>query len=297
MQLIRRKTQQIGDSFLEDCRYRKLSPKTLRGYIDHVNRLTTLSKWFPPKPEIVQQCLADFTGIHNADAYYRTWHALGSYAEKRYKIPNFMGKVTRPKVPRQIMPTLTATQLNSLATLLRDAPLRDKAILTLFIDTAVRNGEACNLRRGDILEDRIIVRGKTGYRVAPLSSITREFLLALPVHEDGYIFHGRLGKPLGSTGFYKVVKRYLLKVAYRGKQFGAQTLRRSFGRFHLLDGGDMQSLSLILGHKNITTTANYYAPLLAEDVIKIHHRHTPGRVFERGQELAVTQSSELRERG
>lgn len=283
MQLIRRKTQNVGSSFLADCRYRKLSPKTLRGYISHVNRLTALSKWFPPKLEIVQQYLADSTGIHNADAYYRTWHALGSYAEKHYKIPNFMRKVTRPKVLKQIMPTLTATQLNSLATLLRDAPLRDKAILTLFIDTAIRNGEACNLKRGDILEDRIIVRGKTGYRVAPLSSITREFLLALPAHDDGYVFHGThryRNHRLSSTGFYKVVKGYLLKVGYRGKQFGAQTLRRSFGRFHLLDGGDMQSLSLILGHKNITTTANYYAPLLAEDVIKIHHKHTPARVFE-----------------
>lgn len=113
-----------------------------------------------------------------------------------------------------------------------------------------------------------------------MSEVTRELLLSLPTHEDGLVFHGAKNRPLKSTGFYKVVKKYLSMVGYTGKQFGPQTLRRSFGRFHLKDGGDMQSLSLILGHKSIKTTADYYAPLLTEDVIQIHHKHTPGRVFE-----------------
>jgi len=179
------------------------------------------------------------------------------------------------------MPTISETELMLLAVFLEKAPRRDKAILTLFIDAAIRKGEAVNLKRKDILEDRIIIHGKTGYRVAPLSSVTRKSLLELSAYDDGFVFHGRKGKPLGSTGLYKTVKKYLSKVSYAGeKQFGPQTLRRSFGRFHLKDGGDMQSLSHILGHKSIKTTADYYAPLLTEDVIEIHHKHTPGRVFE-----------------
>lgn len=297
MQLIKRKTQKICDSFLKDCQDRGLSPKTLENYRFHAKRLVQISPQYPPKPETIQQHLANIKGAQNADTHYRYWHALGNYAKRKYKIPNFMDKVHRPKVPNEIMPTISTTELNRLAVILSKAPLRDKAIIALLVDTAIRRGEAVNLRGGDILDDRVIVQGKTGYRVAPLSPITRELLLALPVYEDGYVFHGKHGK-LGGTGFYKIVRKYLRMAGYRGnKQYGTQILRRSFGRFHLLDGGDMQSLSLILGHKNITTTANYYAPLLTEDVIKIHHKHTPGRVFQRGQELAVTQSSELRERG
>jgi len=275
------RTKEVVASFMADCRLRGLSAKTLENYNHHLQQLTQLSQDFPPKAEIIQQFLANVEGVHNADAYYRTFHALDNYAHKRFKTPNFMQSVTRPRVPKQIMPTISELDLNLLAAYLQDAPLRDKAVLCLFIDTAVRKGEACNLKRKDIQEDRIIIHGKTGYRVAPISEITRDLLLSLPAHEDGFVFHGRLGKPMGETGFYNVVKKYLRKIGYSGdKQFGPQLLRRSFGVFHLKDGGDLKSLSLILGHSNITTTANYYTPLLTEDVIEIHHKHTPGRVFE-----------------
>jgi len=299
------KTQEVGDSFLKNCRDRELSPQTLGGYVFHIKRLVTLSEWFPPEPEIVQQCLADIGGRYAADWYYRTWHALGTYAEKRYKVLNFMRNVTRPHITKQIMPTISAVELGRLALLLRDAPLRDKAIIALLVDTAIRSGEAANLKREDILEDRIIVHGKTGFRVAPLSPITRELLLALPATTDGYVFHGtnrKESKPLGHKGFWEMVHKYLRAAGYKGKQASPQTLRRSFGIFHLKDGGDLKSLSLILGHKNITTTANYYAPFLDEDVIAIHHKHTPGRVFEsvnsqRESELAAVPALELKKGG
>ncbi|MCJ7828317.1 MAG: site-specific integrase [Dehalococcoidia bacterium] len=277
------RTQEVVASFMADCKLRGLSQKTLRGYDCHVKRLVELSPEFPPKSDTIQEFLATVKGTHNADAYYRTYHALGNYAERRYGIPNFMQSVTRPRVPKQIMPTISNTELNLLAVFLEKAPARDKAILALFIDTAIREGEAVNLQRKDVGEDRIIIHGKTGYRIAPISQIARDLILSLPSHGDGYIFHGtnkKKSKPLGSTGFYKIVKKYLLMVGYQGKQFGPQTLRRSFGRFHLKDGGDMQSLSLMLGHKSIKTTADYYAPLLTEDVIQIHHKHSPIKVFE-----------------
>ena len=274
------KTQEIGDSFLAYCRDKKLSRKTIEGYIPHIKKLIELSWEFPPGPKVLQGFLAS-KGAYNADAHYRTWHCVGNYAKSQYGIPNFMDKVFRPRIPKQIMPTISAEQLRKLATLLRDAPLRDKAIMVLLIDTAIRSGEAISLKRDNILEDRIIVQGKTGCRVAPLSPITREFLLALPVYEDGYVFHGKWHKPLGHTGFWKIVRKYLRAAGYKGKQASPQILRRSFGVFHLNDGGDLKSLSLILGHSNITTTARCYTPLLEQDLIKLHHKHSPGRVFQK----------------
>jgi len=274
-------TQEVVVSFMADCRLRGLSRKTLLGYNQHCSRLIQLSPKFPPKPDVIQAFLATLTP-HNADAHYRTFRAVSNYAHKRYRTPSFMLSVTRPRVPKTIMPTISGIELNLLAWALEDASPRDRAIVALFVDTAIRKGEAAHLKSEDIHDDRIIVRGKTGYRVVPVSPCTRELLLSLPRHKDGYVFHGREGKPLGDTGLYHVVRRYLGRIGYTGRQFGPQTLRRSYGVFHLKDGGDLKSLSMILGHSNISTTANYYTPLLAEDVIAIHHKHTPGRIFTHG---------------
>lgn len=279
------RTREAVASFMADCQLRGLSLKTLRGYNQHAKRLTLLSWEFPPSPDVIQQFLATVNGgAFNTDAYYRTFRAVSRWAQKRYKTKNFMKSVTRPRVPKVIMPTISSTQLSLLAAWLAEAPPRDKAILMLFIDCAIRSGEACNLKREDIQEDRIIIHGKTGFRVAPISKITRDLILSLPLYPDGFAFHGTKdtkyqNTPLRESGFYKVVKHYLRLVGHTGKQFGPQILRRSYGVFHLKDGGDLKSLSMILGHANITTTANYYTPLLTEDVIEIHHKHTPGRIF------------------
>lgn len=278
------RTREVVGNFMADAKLRGLSARTLEGYACHLGRLTELSHDYPPKPDIIQTFLANVKGgPHNADAHYRTFRALSRWAQKRYKTKNFMKSVTRPRVPKQIMPTISEMQLSLLAAWVAEAPLRDKAIIMLFVDTAIRSGEACNLKREDIHEDRIVIHGKTGYRVAPISPSTREVVLSLPAYPDGYVFHGEdshVNQPLKKTGFYKVVRRYLRLVGHTGKQFGPQILRRSFGVFHLKDGGDLKSLSMILGHSNITTTANYYTPLLTEDVIEIHHKHTPIKVFQ-----------------
>jgi len=276
-------TREVIASFMADRKLRGLSPKTLEGYDSHCKQLIRLSPQFPPKPEIVQEFLAGIKGVYNQDGHFRTFRAVDNFAHKRFKTKNFMKSVTRPRIPKQIMPTISDLELNLLAAFLQDASPRDKAIMCLFIDTAIRKGEAVNLKREDIKEDRIIVQGKTGYRVAPISSMTRELLLSLPVKEDGFVFHGEdshVNQRLKATGFYKVVRRYLRLVGYSGKQASPQILRRSYGVFHLKDGGDLKFLSLILGHSNITTTANYYTPLLTEDVIAIHHKHTPIKAFE-----------------
>lgn len=270
-------TREVVVSFMAHCRLRGLSGRTLEGYNLHTKRLIELSPEFPPKPDAVQQFLAELTP-HNADAHYRTFKALARWAHKRYRTKNFMLSVTRPRVPREIMPTISGTELNLLAWKLKEASPRDKAILALFIDTGLRRGEAVNLQRKDIHEDRVICHGKTGYRQVPISDVTRDLLLSLP-SSDGYVFHGCRGERLQSTGFYKVIRRYLRTVGYTGRQCGPQVLRRSLGRFWLLDGGDMKSLSQLLGHKSILTTDKYYTPLMIEDVVRIHKKHTPGRVF------------------
>lgn len=278
------RTKEVVSSFMADCKLRGLSQRTLEGYNHHLEQLIDLSHDYPPKPEIVQHFLANVKGgPHNADSYFRTFRAASRYAQKRFKTKNFMKSVTRPRIPKVIMPTLSQLELSLLATFLQDTSPRDRAIVCLFIDTAIRSGEAANLKRQDIQDTTIVVHGKAGYRVAPISAYVREMLLNLPIHEDGYIFHGEgryHNHRLQKTGFYQVVRHYVKLSGYRGRQFGPQLLRRSFGKFWLVAGGDLKSLSRILGHTSVATTDKYYSPLAIEDVVQIHREHTPIKVFE-----------------
>ena len=271
-------------SFMTDCRLRGLSGKTLESYSHHLKNLSTLSKGFPPKPEVIQGFLATLNP-YNADAHFRTFRALDNYAARRFRTRNFMKSVTRPRIPKQIMPTLSETELSLLGWRLENAPLRDKGILCLFIDSAIRKGEAANLRREDIKESIIIVHGKTGYRQVPISPFVRDLLLSLPKHEDGYVFHGEghtryATHRLCSTGLYKIVKKYIRMTGYKGKQPSPQMLRRSFGRFWFKQGGDVRSLQLIYGHSSPNTTLVHYAAFQSEDVAQIHQKYTPIKVVE-----------------
>jgi integrase len=272
------RTMEALISFLADRKLMGVSPTTLKNHEYYGKRLAELSPQFPPKPEIIQQFLATVKPQYAA-TFYRYWHAFGNYAEKRWKIPNFMKSVTRPRIPKKPLPTISEAELNLLAWAIKTASDRDRAIITLFVDTAIRLSEA-GLKRDDIKNEYIIVNGKTGYRIVPISEVARDLLLALPIHEDGYIFHGKGGKPLTKYGFYGVVKKFLTRIGYNKKHRGPQTIRRSFSRFWFQDGGDPKGLQMQLGHADIKTTMNHYVAWQAEDVIQIHHRHTPGRIFE-----------------
>lgn len=273
------RTTEVLISFIADRKLMGVSPITLKNHEYYGKRLAQLSPKFPPRPEIIQQFLATVNPQYAA-TFYRYWHALGNYAEKRYKKPNFMRLVTKPRLPKEIQPTISPTELSLLAWSIRTASNRDRAIVTLFVDTAIRLGEACGLKREDVKDNYIIVSGKTGYRIVPISEYARDLLLALPIHSDGFLFYGKGRKPLTKYGFYGVVKKFLKRIGYTGKHFGPQILRTSFSKFWFEEGGDPKSLQLQLGHADIKTTMKHYVAWTVEDTIRLHHKHSPGKVME-----------------
>jgi len=282
------RTQEAIDSFMADCELRALSEKTRSEYRRHLKLLSTFCPQIPPRKEgIIQQVLIDVKGsVYNRHAHWRTYHAFAHYVEVHYKkIPNFMKGMGQPKLPDKILPVISETELGLLPWALETESDRNKAVIVTLLDTAIRQGELCTLKREDMTqyEDRIIVCGKTGYRFVPISQIAREMCLALPKHEDGYLFHGTgryRNTPLGKRGIYDICRGVLEKIGWKYNKKGAHTFRRTHGLFHLLDGGNAKSAQMVLGHADASTTMKYYAPYLIKDVIEAHHKHSPIKVFE-----------------
>jgi integrase len=280
------RTQEVIDSFMADCELRELSEKTRSEYRRHLEYLSIYCPQLPPrKLGIIQPALISVKGgVYNRHAHWRTFRRFANFSVDNYGIPNFMKGIGQPKRPNKPLPVLSETEINLLPWALETASPRDKAIIVLFLDTAIRQGEACALKREDMtqFEDRFAVYGKTGYRIVPISPITRELCLSLPVHEDGYLFHGTgryKNTPLGKRGYYDIVSKYLKKIGWRFDKKGAHTLRRSHILHHLKSGGNAKSAQMIAGHADAATTLRYYAPYLTNDVIEQHNKYSPGRVF------------------
>jgi len=141
----------------------------------------------------------------------------------------------------------------------------------LLIDTGIRIGEAMGLDRGDILDDTIMVSGKTGSREVPITGLVRSRLL--DADGDTYLFAGNHGR-LTTSGAYQAVREALTRAGISGKKLGPHTLRHTFGRHYIMAGGDLESLRRILGHSSILTT-RIYTELDTSDLQTQHSRFSP----------------------
>jgi len=226
----------------------------------------------PTEPGAIERFLGDLQGSDETrHGYYRALRAFYGWASKRLKVKNAMKKLSPPRRQKKRPRTLTLAELGWLLA----APLgeRDRALVNLFIDTGIREGEAVGLGRDDIEDETIVVEGKTGQREVPISEETRRQLLEIAV--DGYIFAGSRG-PLTASGAYQAVVRAMTLAGISGKKLGPHTLRHTFGRQYVVAGGDLVSLQRILGHASISTT-RIYADLDLRDVVNQHRRFTPLR--------------------
>ena len=92
---------------------------------------------------------------------------------------------------------------------------------------------------------------------------------------QGPLFWGRSGR-LTRKGGYLIIRVLFGKAGIIGRKLGPHTLRHTFGRQYIVNGGDLVSLQRILGHSNIQTT-RIYAELDMRDVVRQHHKFSPLR--------------------
>lgn len=280
------RTLDLVASFMASRRLKGLSKRSLESYSYQLGKFADNILIIPKqKSSIIQDIesyLSTIEGPHNRHQAFRYIRAFFNWVERQYQIDNPMQYVTRPRVPKKVMPTLEKVDIFLLMSLVEDNP-RDKALIYLFLDTGIRASEATNLRKTDIKDGYIVVDGKVGERLVPISNTTKDLLLLISspfkdsgdvgVHPRKFIFYGRNGKTTRS-GARDIVEYYLIKIGYQGEKKGPQMLRHTFARHYLMNGGDLRSLQLILGHSNIKTTEKY-ASLVMADVKEKHNKFSP----------------------
>lgn len=263
--------------FLNNRRAQNLKSGSIKWYEGKLNPFAHSYPTLPTSPEPIEKFLAEINGCpETKSGYFKGLKAFYKFLSMRFGLANPMKQIRAPSCPKKIMATLEPHEMMQLLNLAEN--LRDKALLTLLVDTGARVGEIAGLRKHNIKESSIRVNGKTGERDIPISDETRRLLLALIATngQSEYVFISWKGQPLDTNDIYYLVRRLMTAAGIQGPKLGPHRLRHAFGKGYLVNGGNLRSLQQLMGHANISTTEKYAALTLTDTIAK-HHKFTPLR--------------------
>jgi site-specific recombinase XerD len=150
----------------------------------------------------------------------------------------------------------------------KDENKRNLAILLTLRHTGIRIGELAALRLSDIeISERkgwLTIRSGKGskHRAVPLNADARkaisDYLEIRPKIADDHLFISQRGQGLKEQAVELMVAKYAQAAGLEGVT--PHQLRHSFGK-HALDAGvDLVTVSKLLGHTRLDTTARYTTP-------------------------------------
>ncbi|MGE7601285.1 tyrosine-type recombinase/integrase [Peribacillus sp. NPDC097675] len=158
---------------------------------------------------------------------------------------------------------------------------RNKVIVMLLQDTGMRIGECLAIEADHIdFKHRMILLTKTKARkeryVYFSQQMSRELRHYVKFKERyttvELLFPTTRNTELTIASFEKQLKQ-------AGEEIGLSVhphqIRNNFARQFLMNGGDLYTLSRILGHSSVTVTEQAYLDLTREEIAKKYHQHSP----------------------
>ena len=172
------------------------------------------------------------------------WGLKNNLIQKAYKLPGDTTGEPRHRV-------YTDSELKLMFKKIKDNSFNSFVRFTYY--TGARSGEIRSISRDNVLDDSLVVRGKTGQRIVKLNSQAKEI-----IHNQDALWNYR--KDYVSHKFKKEVRRLGIKNA----RF--HDLRRTFGLNLIKQGMSIYKVSKLLGHASVRTTEQHYAPLLTIEI-------------------------------
>ena len=270
-------------AFLGDVDVASITTADLRRFVASLMEQTTTYRDHPHRRER-DRPLSEFTIAGHVRALKRLFRFLADdgiiTASPAQRIRTPQPKRDRPKG------MANADLLRLLATCDGGSALdrRDKALILLLADTACRVSGLCGLRLGDLNLDqhRAIVTEKGSkarvlFFTEPTARALASWLAVRPADRGDAVFVGlgpRSQGPLSASSVAKVL-------TMRGRRAGVSgpvnphSLRHAFARDYLTSGGDLATLSDILGHTSVAVTKAFYAVFTTQELQAKHAQHSP----------------------
>ena len=174
-----------------------------------------------------------------------------------------------PKVPNRFPEIITQEQTRKLLNAARRntwTGIRNRAMLTMFLDTGLRLSELIALDLGDVDLARLTIRIRSGkgdkernvYMGRALLRSIRKWIEVRGFHEESTpFFLTQDGNRLDLRNVERIIDRIVKRARLDGVRITPHILRHTFATHYIKNGGDPFSLQRILGHSDIKTTMIY----------------------------------------
>lgn len=281
------------DLFLTAKKSEGLSPATLAIYTRAVNRFASwlrsqgLSDVTSVTPHIVRKYLVELDShgfksstVHDYTRPVKTM--LRFLFQEGVTTVDVFAKVAMPKQDRPVLPAFSTEDVTRLLDACAGSshPARDRAIVSVLIDTGLRAQELCDLVIGDVdaKTGLIVVRngkggkGRSVWLGAAASKALLRYLLSRPKADPGeplFPSHSS-GEHMTTNGLHQTCKRLGKRAGV--KNCAPHTFRRSFAIWSLRAGMDIFRLSKLMGHADVDILKQYLA-LDANDLQAAHNEH------------------------
>lgn len=283
----------IYDLFLLEQEYRNNSPKTIIWYRE---QLREFFAWLG-SDDVASLNLLAFKqyGIYLKSKVKRNGDKLSScsvqdgmravkafynFAIENDYLDDFSRKLRLPKVAFEEKIILDDDEISTLLRVFDDSllGLRNRCFVLLMLDSGLRRGEIPRANIGDVMfkNHSMIVRGKGNkQRLIPIGNSTydsmRHYFLwcRLFAAKSEPFFVDRFGARCSDNVVKQVFQE--LKRSTGIDRLHPHLLRHTFATNYLADGGDLETLRLILGHSDIHMTQNYLH--LASNIILQRSQH------------------------
>ncbi len=196
-----------------------------------------------------------------------------------------VSRIPAIKAEQPIIETFTPEQIAALfaATGEQPFPIRDRAIVSVLLDTGIRASELVGLTIDCCWLDpddsylKILGKGKK-WREVPLGRTARTALRRYITRyrkprtaSEQHVFLGRTGEPLMVSGLEQIIRPIGHRARIKGVRVSPHTFRHTFACMYLLNGGDIYRLARIMGHTSVKVTERYLSAIKSKQVRQENH--------------------------
>lgn len=288
--------RQAVEEFLRSCEADGFSPATISWYRSllavyveqHGHRLLAAVSTTEMRTYLIS-LKERYASPDTLSAHNRALHRFWGWCVEEYGVSNPMRSIRYPRKPEPKPKAIDADDVAAMFRSCGDDPagVRNRALLAFLWDTGCRAGGLLGLKTDDVqlYAHRALVTEKgRRTRVVVFTEFTATLLqewYAIGKPTEWVFYNMDTQAQLTASGLRGILRRIARRAHVTGR-VNPHSFRHGFAREYLDAGGDMNSLSKLMGHRDVSTTLAHYIYFTAKEVAAKHELLSPVKKLQNG---------------